>query len=59
MLFITNETFTDTVEINTLAELRAYALGGTGTIEINFAAIHPLTGEMMSKPIIKQKMGVE
>ena len=56
MKFVTNETFTDEVEINTLDELKAYALGGTGTIEINFVAINPMTGEP-AKPTIKAKWG--
>lgn len=52
MIFITNDTLTDEIEINTLAELRAYALGGTGEIKIDFCPIHPMTGETLSKPRI-------
>lgn len=54
MIFITNDTLTDEIEINTLAELRAYALGGTGKIEIDFCHIHPMTGETLSKPTISE-----
>lgn len=52
MIFRTNG---EPVEINTLAELKAYALGGTGVIEINYIEKHEFTGETYSKPIIIQK----
>ena len=41
------------VEINTLAELKAYALGGTGAICISFVERNPFTGETASRPVIK------
>lgn len=52
MIFRTNG---EPVEINTLAELKAYALGGTGIIEINYIEKHELTGETFSRPIIIQR----
>lgn len=53
MIFRTNGI--ELVEINTLAELKAYALGGTGVIEINYVEKHELSGETYSRPIIIQK----
>lgn len=43
------------IEINTLAELKAFALGGTGKIEINYVETHPMTGVTYQNPSIKQK----
>ena len=40
------------LEINTLAELKAYALGGTGVICISFVEHNPFTGEAVH-PVIK------
>lgn len=54
MKFYTNEIYTDTVEINTLAELRAYALGGTGTIQIDFAAIDEVSGSVVRCGVIRK-----
>ena len=57
MIFVTNETCTETVEINTMAELQAFALGGTGKIEINFLNNHPITGET-TRPLIKKDLNL-
>lgn len=53
MTFVTDETCTHAVELNTLAELQAYALGGNGMITIDFLNHHPATGEKTS-PVIKK-----
>ena len=45
----------DYVEINTMAELQAYALGGTGIIEINFVEINELTDEKYINPKITRR----
>lgn len=42
------------IEINTLAELKAYAMGGTGVIKIDYVEIHPMTGETYTTPRITQ-----
>ena len=52
MKFFTNETHTETIELNTLSELKAYAMGGTGKIEIDYCEIHPMTGETLPLPVI-------
>lgn len=45
------------VEINTLDELRAFALGAGGSLKIDFAA-HDYDGEAIRCPVIrKQKEG--
>lgn len=45
----------DYVEINTMAELQAFALGGTGVITLNFVEINELSGETYLHPrIIKE-----
>lgn len=54
MKFYINDTYTETVDINTLAELKAYALGGTGKIEINYTEVHPLTGELLNTPVLRK-----
>ena len=45
----------DEIEINTLSELKAYAMGGTGKIEIDYVEIHPMTGETYTVPRITKK----
>lgn len=42
---------TETIEINTLDELRAFALGGTGRIEVSFNEID-YDGEKIRHPVI-------
>lgn len=54
MTFVTDETCIHTVELNTMAELQAYALGGNGMITIDFLNHHPATGEI-TKPMIKKR----
>lgn len=54
MHFRKSEIPTDYIDINTLAELKAYALGGTGVIKIDYTQIHPLTGEIYVHPRITQ-----
>lgn len=47
------------IEINTLDELRAFALGSEGTVKIDFAA-HDRDGEAIKCPVIrKQRRGEE
>ena len=47
------------IEINTLDELRAFALGAEGTVKIDFAA-HDRDGEAIKCPVIrKQKRSEE
>lgn len=41
----------ETIEINTLDELRAFALGGTGRVEIGFNEID-YDGNKISHPVI-------
>ena len=41
------------VEINTLSELKAYALGGTGVVRISFIEHHPFTAEHLCAVIKK------
>ena len=53
MIFTTNEICTGQVEINTMYELQAYALGGTGKIEIDFQNRHPIRGTI-TYPRIKK-----
>ena len=49
----------DTVEINTVDELRAFALGAGGRIKIDYIA-HDRDGEAIKCPVIrKQKRGKE
>ena len=43
----------DTVELNTLDELRAFALGARGSIKIDFAA-HDRDGEAIRCPVIRK-----
>ena len=42
------------IEINTLAELKAYALGGTGVIKIDYVEESPMTGYKYHEPHITQ-----
>lgn len=53
MKFTTNDICSALVEINTMAELQAFALGGNGKIEINFLNRNPLTGSI-TMPLIKR-----
>ncbi len=53
MNFVTDFTFTDGININTLDELKAYALGGTGKVEISYVEHHPMTGEQLP-PVIRK-----
>ncbi len=49
----------DTVEINTVDELRAFALGAGGSLKIDYIA-HDRDGETIKCPVIrKQKRGEE
>lgn len=52
MKFYTDENCTDTVELNTLHELKAYALGAGGVLKIDFCYRHPMTGEAMQNPVV-------
>lgn len=54
MKFHVNDTFLDPIEINTLDELKAYALGGTGKIIISYVEHHPATGETLKFPVLKK-----
>lgn len=54
MKFRIDETSYELIDINTLAELKAYALGGTGIIKINYVEDHPMTGEKYIHPRITQ-----
>lgn len=42
----------DYIELNTMAELQAFALGGTGVITLNFVERNELSGETYSHPKI-------
>ena len=52
MKFYTDDTATNHVTLNTLDELRAYALGGTGKITIDFRFVNYETGELYVCPVI-------
>lgn len=54
MYFRISEIPDEFIDIDTLAELKAYALGGTGVIKIDYTQIHPLTGEKYVQPKITQ-----
>ena len=55
MIFRDGKTVNDKhIEINTLAELKAYALGGTGIIKIDYVETHPMTGATYANPRITQ-----
>lgn len=54
MKFYTNEIYTETVELNTLDELKAYALGNNGKIYIDFCKRHEETGETLSLPVLEK-----
>lgn len=54
MRFTTDEINSSIVELNTMAELQAFALGGTGVIEIDFLNRHPLSGRI-TQPRITMK----
>lgn len=46
MKFHTDDSWSDTIELHTLDELKAYALGGTGKIAIDFCYPDEETGEI-------------
>lgn len=54
MKFHVHDTFLDPIEINTLDELRAYALGGTGKIMISYVEHHPVTGDTLKFPLLSK-----
>lgn len=53
MIFVTNGVSTDKIEINTMSELKAYALGGDGKITIDFLNREYFTGSITHPVITK------
>lgn len=55
MKFAIDEICTDKIELNTMAELRAYALGCGGKITIDFLHHNEATGEI-TEPLIESDL---
>lgn len=55
MKFYTDDTAANYVTLNTLDELKAYALGGTGKITIDYRFVNYETGELYRCPVITKE----